>query len=113
MEDNNTYGFSKPDAESLLGMIGGAESFTIDRVPRSENGIRLAYTTGGATARSGTTTGSGTATLQDISALGVITATSDTITFRNWVASAVGTNRYILVQQCGPVWVVVAEECPA
>jgi hypothetical protein len=113
MEDNNTYGFSKADAQSLLGFIGGSEIVIPERTPRGDGGIRLAYTTGGATARSGTTCGSGTATLQNISDAGAISTASENITFYNWVTSAVGTNRYILVQLCGPVWVVVAEECPA
>jgi hypothetical protein len=113
MEDNSTYGFSKPDAESILGLIGGNEIVIPERNPRGDSEIRLAYTTAGATARSGTTCGSGTATLQNISDVGVIASASQNITFYNWVATAVGTNRYILVKPCGPVWVIVAEECPA
>lgn len=113
MEDTNTYGFSKPDAESLLSFIGGSEVVIPERTPRGDSGIRLAYTTGGATARTGTTCGSGTATLQDIDDTGEIATASEDITFYNWVSTTVGSNRYILVQPCGPVWVVVAEECPA
>lgn len=112
MQDENTYGFNKTDAEGLVSLLSSSEIVIPERTPRGDGGIRLAYTTGGATARTGTTCGTGEATLQNISTAGAITSASETIDFQNWVGTAVGSNRYILVQECGPVWVVVAEDCP-
>ena len=76
----------------------------------------LAYTTGGATARSGTTLGKGTATMRYLAVSGtdrVLTATTDTaaVTFFNLAASVVGTNRYVMLLRFGADLVCVWEEC--
>jgi hypothetical protein len=76
----------------------------------------LAYTTGGATARSGTTLGKGPATMRYLAVSGsdrVLTATTDTaaVTFYNLASSAVGINRYIMLLRFGDVLVCNWEEC--
>jgi hypothetical protein len=76
----------------------------------------LAYTTGGATARSGTTLGKGTATMRYLAVSGtdrVLTATTDTaaIDFYNLAATTVGVNRYIMLLRFGADLICVWEEC--
>lgn len=78
--------------------------------------VVLAYTTGGATARSGTTLGKGTATSRWLSESGtnrVIQTTTDEIEFFNVAADTVGTNKYILLCRVGADWICIWEECPA
>ncbi len=76
------------------------------------DGWMLAYTTAGVTARSGTTTGTGSAALKYIDDSGVIQDLGISVTVRNWSAKAVGTNRYIWVNRSGPLYIVVNVECP-
>lgn len=76
----------------------------------------LAYTTGGATARSGTTLGKGTATLRYLAVSGtdrVITATTDTasFTFFNLSTTAVATNKYLMLLRDGADLLANWEEC--
>jgi hypothetical protein len=76
--------------------------------------VVLAYTTAGATARSGATLGTGTATSRWIDASGStrsINSTTDSITFYNLAATAVGTNKYILLCRLGADWICIWEEC--
>ena len=76
----------------------------------------LAYTTAGATARSGTTLGKGTATMQYLAVSGtnrVLTATTDTAAkdFFNLSTSTVGTNRYLMLLRFGDVLLANWEDC--
>tara|TARA_R110000868_G_scaffold84519_10_gene238242 strand:- start:3738 stop:4493 length:756 start_codon:yes stop_codon:yes gene_type:complete len=76
----------------------------------------LAYTTGGATARSGTTLGKGTATMRYLAVSGtdrVLTATTDTapIAFYNLAATSVGANKYLMLLRFGDILLANWEEC--
>ncbi len=110
------FGFEEATAKQIIRQLNRPSSGSAIRSAPFANpfvGLRIAYTTGGATARSGSTCGSGTATLYTISASGALETTGDSVTFYNWVATAVGTNRYIVLGTFGQTWVIVAEECPA
>lgn len=85
-----------------------------DMVQSSQtDGRKLAYTTGGVTARSGTTLGTGSAALKYIDDSGVIQDEGITVTVRNFASAAVGTNRYIIVDRFGPHYLVANSECPS
>ena len=76
----------------------------------------LAYTTAGATGRSGTTLGKGTATMRYLAVSGtdrVLTATTDTanIDFYNLSTVGVGTNRYLMLLRFGDVLLANWEDC--
>jgi hypothetical protein len=76
----------------------------------------LAYTTAGATGRSGTTLGKGTATMRYLAISGtdrVLTATTDTASkdFFNLSTVGVGTNRYIMLMRLGADLVCNWEDC--
>ena len=82
-------------------VVGGGGSGSVARTDVS-----------GITARSTTTAGTGTATLQYLNG-DTITAESGTITVRNWAGSAVAADAYIFVQQDRRgVWWAVSEDCP-
>jgi hypothetical protein len=76
----------------------------------------IAYTTSGATARSGTTLGKGTATMRYLAVSGtdrILTATTDTtaFTYYNLATSTVGSNRYITLLRHGADLLANWEEC--
>lgn len=76
----------------------------------------LAYTVTGATGRSGTTLGKGTATMRYLAVSGsdrVLTATTDTavITYYNLAVSAVGANKYLMLLRFGDILLANWEEC--
>lgn len=76
----------------------------------------LAYTVTGATGRSGTTLGKGTATMRYLAVSGtdrVLTATTDTapITFYNLAATSVGANKYLMLLRFGDILLANWEEC--
>jgi hypothetical protein len=73
--------------------------------------IYLAFTTGGATARSGSTCGTGTATLYEIDDSNALTSVGNTLEFLNLATSAVGTNKYILLARVSCRLVCIWEEC--
>ena len=76
----------------------------------------LAYTTGGATGRSGTTLGKGTATMRYLAVSGadrILTATADSASkdFFNLSTSTVGTNRYLMLLRHGADLLANWEDC--
>lgn len=110
------FGFNSGDTDALLQLIG--------RAPQPINGsdvtdatrLVLAYTTGGATARSGTTLGKGTATMRYLAVSGtdrVLTATVDTasIDFFNLSTAAVGSAKYLMLLRFGDVLLANWEDC--
>jgi hypothetical protein len=115
-EDNVVYGFDKPDSEALIGMLG---TRAVSKNPQDlydATRLVLAYTAAGATARSGTTLGKGTATLQYLAVSGtdrVITASTDTdpVTYYNLAASVVDPTKYLMLLRCGDVLLANWEEC--
>jgi len=110
------YGANAGDMDSLLRLIGQTPSPVNRQEVSDATRLVLAYTTGGATARIGTTLGKGTATMRYLAVSGadrVLTATTDTaaIDFYNLATVAVGTNKYIMLLRFGDVLVVNWEEC--
>lgn len=107
--------FGKMTATRLLqGSLNTSEGALPSDISQSSqsDGWLLAYTTGGVTARSGTTTGTGTAALKYINDSGAIQDLGISVTVRNWSAKSVGTNRYIWLNRSGPQYIVVNVECP-
>ncbi len=115
-EENVVYGFDKADSEALVGMLG---TRAVSKNPQDlydATRLVLAYTAGGATARSGTTLGKGTATLRHLVASGddrIITASADSapITYYNLAGSAVDSGRYIVLLRCGADLLCNWEDC--
>jgi hypothetical protein len=113
---DEVYGFNSGDADDLLRSIGKTPQPNNPHVPYDATRLVLAYTTGGATARSGTTLGKGTATMRYLAVSGtdrVLTATADTapIDFYNLATEVVGTNRYIMLLRFGADLLANWEEC--
>ena len=110
------FGFNSQDTDSLLRLIGKTPQPNYATETDDSTRLILAYTTGGATARSGTTLGKGTATMRFLAVSGtdrVLTATTDTaaIDFYNLASSVVGTNRYVMLLRFGADLICVWEEC--
>lgn len=114
-KDEDLVAFSRPDADEIIrkvlgsNFVGLGENRTTD-----DTSLLIAYTTGGATARSGTTLGTGTASkvyTADSGATRTVSTSSDTVTFYNLAATAVGTNKYIKLIRSGMTWYIFWEEC--
>lgn len=110
------FGTNSHDMDALLRLIGRTPQPLTQFGTDDSTRLILAYTTGGATARSGTTLGKGTATMRYLNPSGtdrIITATTDTtaIDFYNLASSVVGINRYIMLLRFGDVLVCNWEEC--
>lgn len=56
--------------------------------------------------------GSGTVTIHDVSADGLMTASSRTVTAWNLSASSIASGVYLLLLRVGPLRIVIWEECP-
>ena len=108
-------------AGSMFSVLGDDELTSgVDNVVRvmfaEPTRLILAYTTGGATARSGTTLGKGTATMRYLAVSGadrVLTATTDTaaVDFFNLSTTAVASSKYLMLLRFGDVLVCNWEEC--
>lgn len=108
-------GFNRDDADQLLKKIG-VNGVTPKRSLVSINDatqLRIAYTAGGITARSGSTVGTGSASLRYVDNSDVLQTESPdrTVTVKNLAATAVGSAKYIMVMRVGNKWFVVWEEC--
>jgi len=105
-------GFSVADATEIKRrtLVEGA-SATQPLQFEQFDGWFLAFTTAGATARSGSTLGSGTADLKAVDNTNAIVDLSREVTFYNWSATAIGANKYIWLMRYGPRFVVISEEC--
>jgi hypothetical protein len=115
-KDEELVLFTRADSDEILKFV--FNETVADRLPAMRSygdaEIKLAFTTGGATARSGTTLGKGTATFRWLSESGtdrVINTTSEEISFFNVAAEAVGTAKYILLCRIGADWICIWEEC--
>jgi hypothetical protein len=109
-------GFGRDDADEIIRKVFQNKTFSGFPGPPTENetSLVLAYTASGATARSGTTLGTGTATrryLSGAAATRTITSSSDSVTFYNVAASAVSGGKYIMLLRLGATWLCVWEEC--
>lgn len=103
-------GFTRPDADALVGLIGGKKFESIPHDIYDATRMVIAFTTGGATARAGTTLGTGTATLRYIVA-GVLTTSSESYSFYNLSSGVVAASKYIMLLRLGSDWICVWEEC--
>ena len=116
MDDNLVFGFNKPDADQILRQAGLQRPVQSDQDTYDATSLAIGYTTGGATARSGTTLGKGTFVLYWPQVSGtdrVLTASSNTtaITVFNLSATAVGANKYVMCLRWGDIWVCNWEDC--
>lgn len=110
------FGMNSGDMDSTLRLIGRTPQPYSPTDSFDGSRLVLAYTTGGATGRSGTTLGKGTATMRYLAVSGtdrVLTATVDTasIDFYNLSTVGVGTNVYIMLLRFGDVLVCNWEDC--
>jgi hypothetical protein len=108
--------FSRSDADEIIRKTFSNETFSgFDGLLTADaTSLVLAFTVAGATARSGTTLGTGTASRRYLAESGsgrTITTSTDTVPFYNVAASAVGANKYILLLRLGTNWICVWEEC--
>jgi hypothetical protein len=114
MNDEIPYGFRKAEAEQIRRKCGAGIRFgqRIDNAPVPLAQMAVARTSSTITARSGTTLGSGTATLYDCSG-GTLTATSISETVYNLSTTSIATSRYIMIQReyITGLWLVVYEDC--
>jgi hypothetical protein len=115
-KDEELVLFTRSDSDEILKFVFNEPSGNPHPAMRSygDAEVVLAYTTAGATARSGTTLGTGTATSRWIDASGStrnINSTTDAITFYNLATTTVGTNKYILLCRLGADWICIWEQC--
>jgi hypothetical protein len=104
------FGFTGNDSQALLRLLGGRTITTTEHDTYDATRLVLAYTSAGATARVGTTLGTGTATLRYIVA-GVLTTSSEAYSFYNLSTGAVAAGVYIMLLRVGSDFVCVWEEC--
>lgn len=104
------FGFNGSDSQGLLRMLGGRTITTTEHDTYDATRLVLAYTSAGATARVGTTLGTGTATLRYIVS-GVLTTSSESYSFYNLSTGAVSAAKYIMLLRLGSDFVCVWEEC--
>lgn len=110
------FGASAPDMDELLKLIGRKKQIVTPYDTSDSTRLVLAYTTAGATARSGTTLGKGTASIYYLADSGsddkVITATGDAdLTFYNLSGAAVEASKYLMLLRFGDVFVCNWEDC--
>lgn len=110
------FGFSSGDTDQLLRLIGRTPQPIMAQESSDATRLVLAYTTAGATGRSGTTLGKGVCKMYYLADSGtdrVLTAATYTtdVDFYNLSTSTVGTNRYIMLLRLGNDYVIVWEDC--
>lgn len=114
-KESDLVAFSRPDADEIIRKVLGSNFVGLgDNRTNDDTSLLIAYTTGGATARSGTTLGTGTASkvyTNDSGDTRTVETSSDTIRFYNLAATAVGTNKYIKLIRSGMTWYCFWEEC--
>lgn len=114
LEDDVTFGFNASDADQLLRGIGKTSQKSTPHDTYDATRLVIAYTTAGATARSGTTLGVGEATIYYLAVSGadrVLTSTSIDVDFFNLSTTAVGATKYIMLLRAGDVFVCNWEDC--
>jgi hypothetical protein len=113
--ESDLVAFSRPDADEIIRKVLGSNFVGMGQNRTTDDtSLVIAFTAGGATARSGTTLGMGTCSLRYLNYSGTtrtIETTSDTYTFYNLAATAVGANKYIMLLRHGSTWLCVWEEC--
>ena len=115
-KDEELVVFTRADSDEILKFVfnepRGSERPAMRSYGDAE--VIICYTTGGATGRTGTTLGKGTATQRWLSDSGtdrVINTTSDSITFYNLAVDPVGALKYIMLVRIGADWICIWEEC--
>lgn len=115
---DEVYGFNSGDCDAVLKMIGKTPQQSSGSHGSTEDSTRLvlAYTTAGATARSGTTLGKGVCKMYYLADSGtdrVVTAATftDDVDFYNLSTSTVGTSRYIMLLRLGNDYICNWEDC--
>jgi hypothetical protein len=116
MMQEEVFGMSGADMDATLRLIGKTPIPSVAIASDDSTRLVIAYTSAGATARSGTTLGYGTCTLRYLADSGtdrVLTATTytDPVDFYNLSTSAVGATRYIMLLRLGNDYICVWEEC--
>ena len=113
-DESEVIGFNGGDADALLRLIGD------NPIPKPSpdyydaTRLALAYTTAGATARSGTTLGKGTATLYYLAVSGtdrILTSQVTDVTFYNMSTTTVAATKYLMLLRCGDVFLANWEDC--
>ena len=103
-------GFTPPDAAELIRLIGG-KTFAMNEIDTYDaTRLVIAYTSAGATGRSGTTLGTGTATLRYIVA-GVLTTSTEEYSFYNLSTNTVAAGVYVTLLRSGSDWLCNWEDC--
>ena len=113
---DEVYGLNSGDCDAVLRMIGRTPAVSTLMASDDATRLVLAYTTAGATGRSGTTLGKGVCKMYYLADSGtdrVLTAATYTtdVDFYNLSTSTVGTNRYIMLLRFGNDYVIVWEDC--
>lgn len=109
------YGFNSGDCDAVLKLIGKTPqpSTQFDRFDATR--LVLAYTSAGATARSGMTLGKGTAVAYylDVSGSDLVLTSSETdpINYYNLASSEVGTNKFLMLLRYGDKLLANWEDC--
>lgn len=116
MPDEVILGMNRADFDATIALQNRIPLINLGNLIYDATNLVLAYTADGATARSSTTCGTGTATRRYLAATGSdrdITATTitDAITYYNLSTTAVGADKYILLSRLGADYVCVWEEC--
>ena len=116
MEDNHTYGFSRPDANALVDSIGvtgqeGVEhpEFAVRMMP---NYVRHAVApSGGIPAKSGSTMGSASCTLQTCSASGVLSNGGSGTVYNPSTTAIAGSAAIVYMVNSAGLRVAIVESC--
>lgn len=116
MADEVILGMNRADFDATIALITKKPTVDLGNLTYDATNLVLAYTEDGATARSSSTCGTGTATRRYLAAAGAsrdVTATADTeaIAYYNLSTTTVGTAKYILLARLGADYVCVWEEC--
>ena len=116
LEDNAVYGFSKGDADELVRLIGDRGVTEIKTKASIDFDKLLVVITpsGGIAARSGTTCGTATCTVQVVDYDGAITATTRTVKVCNLSTEAIDGSSYIMCHKVpGGAYMAHWEDCPS
>jgi len=114
MAGDEVWGFSGPVADHILKNVGLTPPTTLPDQTNDLTAMRIGYTTAGATARSGTTLGAGTADIYYLAESGtnrVLTSEGYDVTFYNLSTTTVGATKYIQLFRHGAEWICNWEDC--
>lgn len=115
-KDEELVVFTRADSDEILRHVFNEPSGSPHASMRSygDAEVLIAYTSGGATARSGSTLGKGTATKRWLSDSGtdrILNTTTEEISFFNLAVDAVAAFKYVILARVGADWICIWEEC--